>query len=103
MGQAFWQQEWFIWGALLIVVFPLTTVILGEIIYWLRSRHKTLVATILILRNLILPSLAVFILLNKILGLSADKTPLRIVQTILWVCTMIGGGLGTRYRRNLFG
>lgn len=70
----------------MIVVFPLTTLILGEIIYWLRSRHKTLVATIRILRDLILPSLAVFILLNKILGLSADQTPLRIVQTILWIC-----------------
>ncbi len=32
MAQAFWQQEWFIWGTLLIVVFPLTTVILGEVI-----------------------------------------------------------------------
>ena len=88
--QAFWQQDWFIWGAILIVGFPLLTLLLGEIIYRAKAKDKLLVATLRIVRNLIFPSLAVFILLNKILGLSQDTTPLRLVQTALWLFTIHG-------------
>ena len=88
--QAFWQQDWFIWGAVLIVGFPFLTLLLGEIIYRAKAKDKLLVATLRIVRNLIFPSLAVFILLNKILGLSQDTTPLRLVQTALWLFTIHG-------------
>jgi hypothetical protein len=66
MQNSFWQQDWFIWGAILIVGFPLITLILGEIIYRAKSKDRLLVATLRIVRNLIFPSLALFILLNKI-------------------------------------
>lgn len=90
MQESFWQQDWFIWGAILIIVFPLSTLVLGEIIYRAKSRNKLLVATLRIVRNLIFPSLALFFLLNKILGLSPDTTPLRLVQTALWLFTIHG-------------
>ena len=47
-------------------------------------------AILRIVRNLIFPSLALFILLNKIIGLSEDTTPLRLVQTALWLFTIHG-------------
>ncbi|MEM7757204.1 MAG: mechanosensitive ion channel family protein [Cyanobacteria bacterium P01_A01_bin.40] len=90
MQESFWQQDWFIWGAILIIAFPFMTLILGEIIYRAKSKDKLLVATLLIIRNLIFPSLALFILLNKILGLSQSTTPLRLVQTALWLFTIHG-------------
>ena len=88
MQASFWQQDWFIWGTILIVAFPFSTLILGEIIYRSRSKRKLLVATLLIIRNLIFPSLALFILLNKILGLSPETTPIRLVLTALWLFTI---------------
>ena len=88
--QEFWQQDWFIWGAILIVVFPFATLILGEIIYRAKEKNKLLVATLQIIRNLIFPSLALFILLNKVLGLSPETTPMRMVQTALWIFTIHG-------------
>ena len=90
MQENFWQQDWFIWGALLIIGFPLMTLLLGEIIYRARSKDKLLTATLRIVRNLIFPSLALFILLNKIIGLPQDTTPLRLVQTGLWLFTIHG-------------
>lgn len=90
MQESFWQQDWFIWGTILIVIFPLSTLVLGEIIYRAQSRDKLLVATLRIVRNLIFPSLALFFLLNKILGLSSETTPLRLVQTALWLFTIHG-------------
>lgn len=90
MQESFWQQDWFIWGAILIVAFPFSTLILGEIIYRAKTKDKLLVATLRIVRNLIFPSLALFILLNKILGLSESTTPMRLVQTALWLFTIHG-------------
>ena len=90
MQDSFWQQDWFIWGAFVIVGFPMMTLLLGEIIYRAKSKDKLLVATLRIVRNLIFPSLALFILFNKILGLSQDSTPLRLIQTALWLFTIHG-------------
>ncbi len=90
MQESFWSQDWFIWGAILIVGFPFLTLVLGEIIYRAESKDKLLVATLQIVRNLIFPSLALFILLNKIIGLSQDTTPLKLVQTGLWLFTIHG-------------
>ena len=90
MQESFWQQDWFIWGAILIIGFPFLTLILGEIIYRAKGKDKLIVSTLRIVRNLIFPSLALFILLNKILGLSQDTTPMRLVQTALWLFTIHG-------------
>ena len=90
MQKSFWQQDWFIWGAVLIIVFPFATLILGEIIYRAKAKDKLLVATLNIVRNLIFPSLALFILLNKVIGLSPETTPMRLVQTALWLFTIHG-------------
>ncbi|MDJ0567897.1 MAG: mechanosensitive ion channel family protein [Pleurocapsa sp. MO_192.B19] len=90
MQESFWQQDWFIWGAILIVGFPFLTLLLGEIIYRAKTKDILLVATLRIVRNLIFPSLALFILLNKILGLSQETTPMRLVQTALWLFTIHG-------------
>ena len=88
--QEFWQQDWFVWGAILIIVFPFATLILGEIIYRAKEKNKLVVATLRIIRNLIFPSLALFVLLNKVLRLSPETTPLRLVQTALWIFTIHG-------------
>ena len=90
MQESFWQQDWFVWGAILIVGFPLLTLMLGEIIYRVKSTNKLLVATLRIIKNLIFPTIALFILLDKILGLSPETTPLRLVQTALWVFIIHG-------------
>ena len=90
MQESFWQQDWFIWGAILIIVFPFATLILGEIIYRAKAKDKLLVATLNIVRNLIFPSLALFILLNKVVGLSPETTPMRLVQTALWLFIIHG-------------
>ena len=90
MQESFWQQDWFVWGAILIIVFPFATLILGEIIYRARAKDKLLVATLNIVRNLIFPSLALFILLDKVIGLSPETTPMRLVQTALLIFTIHG-------------
>ena len=90
MEQSFWQQESFIWGLILIVVFPSLIVVLSEIIFWLQKRNLSLVATVQIIRNLVLPSAAIFILLTKILGFSGDRHLIQIVETLVWIFIIHG-------------
>lgn len=56
MEQSFWQEVDFVWGLILIIVFPLVIVVLGEIISLLRQRNSSLAGTLQIIRNLVLPS-----------------------------------------------
>lgn len=88
MEQFFWQQSSFLWGLSLIIIFPLLTVVLGEITTTLKERYPYVAATVQIIRNLVLPSIAIFILLNKVLEISVDSTSVQIVQTIVGVCTI---------------
>lgn len=88
MEQFFWQQSSFLWGLSLILIFPLLTVVLGEIKITLQKRHPYVASTIQIIRNLVLPSLAIFILLNKVLEISINSTPVQVVQTIVSICTI---------------
>ena len=88
MESSFWEQSSYLWGLGLIIIFPLLTVVLGEINIVLQKRHRYVAATTQIIRNLVLPSLAIFILLNKVLGISVNSTPIQIVQTIVGICTI---------------
>ena len=88
MEQSIWQQSSFLWGLGLIVVFPLLTVILGELSFRIKKQNLYVAATLEIIRNLVLPSLAIFILLSKVLNIAADTTPIQIIQTVVGVCTI---------------
>jgi small-conductance mechanosensitive channel len=90
MEQSLWQQSSFLWGLGLIIIFPFLTVILSETIIFLQPRFSYLIDTLQIVRNLILPCFAVFILLNKVLEISANTTPIKIVETLVGVCTIHG-------------
>ncbi len=88
MDKSFWQQSAFLWGLSLIIIFPLLTLVLGEVILAIQKKYKYLVGVVEIIRNFIIPSFALYILLNKILGISPDTTPVQIIQTIAGVCTI---------------
>ncbi|VEP17387.1 putative Mechanosensitive ion channel/cyclic nucleotide-binding domain protein [Hyella patelloides LEGE 07179] len=88
MEQSLWQKPSFFWGLGLIIIFPLLTVVLEEITIALEKHHSYVAATLQIIRNLVLPSFAIFILLNKVLEISADSSSVQIIQTIVGVCTI---------------
>lgn len=88
MKQSFWQEASFVWGLILIIVFPLTIVFLGEILIRLRKRNLPLAITLQIIRNLVLPSLALFVLLHKVLDLPRNLPLLQIVETLVGVCAI---------------
>lgn len=84
------NQNWFLWSLLLIVGFPLLMFLLGEIIVRLERRRKRITAPLRILRNLVLPSLALFILVSTVLPLPQDAIVIRIAETLLWIAVIYG-------------
>ncbi|WP_088888750.1 mechanosensitive ion channel family protein [Leptolyngbya ohadii] len=79
------QQNWFRWTWLLMLGFPLLMLLLGEVIIRLKRRNKRLVEPIAIVRNLVLPTLALALLLAQVLELGRDTIAVRLAETLLWI------------------
>lgn len=79
------QQEWFRWAWLLMLGFPLLMILLGEGIVRLRRRGRRLVVPLQILRNWVLPVLALYLILSKVLEVGRATLAVRLVETLLWI------------------
>jgi small-conductance mechanosensitive channel len=75
----------FIWGLVLILGFPAATVVLGEIVMRLRRSGHPVASPLLLVRNLVLPTLALLVFLAKVLSMDNAAPPVRLVQTIFWL------------------
>ena len=71
-----------------MVVFPLLMLVLSENIIRCRTKKPTLVEPLSIIRNLVLPTFAIFIALTQILGLDSDSSPIRLLQSALLLITI---------------
>lgn len=79
-----------IWAIALVIVFPLLAIVLGEAIHDLHRRNKGLATTLRVVRNLILPVLAILLFLKYVLVWTGDDRLIKIVETSLWVCVIHG-------------
>ncbi|MEB3310845.1 MAG: mechanosensitive ion channel family protein [Snowella sp.] len=75
---------------ILVLGFPLVMLLLGEFINWLETRNLPLVAPVRILRNWIVPSTALWILLTQVLTLPRDNSSIKIVETLFWITVIYG-------------
>jgi len=78
-------QEWKTWGLLIIFVLPLAIVIAGELLLYLEKRNSEFVAVVYNIRNILLPNLALYLILSKIMKLGMDSISLKIVATVFWL------------------
>ena len=74
-----------LWAIALIVGFPLTVVLLGEIIHRLQKSRKPLATTLQIIRNLVLPVLIFLLFTRYVLQLPPSDERVRGIQTLLWI------------------
>ncbi len=83
-------RETVAWAAALVVGFPLIMLVFNELVLRLRRRHRPIVSTLRIVRNLILPTLAVLILLTKVGGLPPSGVIVRVAETAFWLAVIHG-------------
>ncbi|MFB2875324.1 mechanosensitive ion channel domain-containing protein [Floridanema aerugineum] len=77
-----------IWSIALVVGFPFAIIVLGEVIHRLKRRGKPLAATLLVVRNLILPVLVFMLFMQQVLKLNPNDNLIKAVQTLLWICVI---------------
>lgn len=90
MNNAVISGNLWLWAIVLVVGFPLVTIVLGELIHRLKRQGKALASTLRLVRNLILPVLVFLLFMQYVLRLDADARLIKTVQTLLWVCVIHG-------------
>jgi small-conductance mechanosensitive channel/CRP-like cAMP-binding protein len=73
------------WGLALIFGFPVAILVLGELAVSLRRRRNPLAATVAEVRILLLPTLALYALMTRILVYPTDSVPVKVVETAFWL------------------
>lgn len=79
------SDDWLLWGAILIVGFPLLMLGLSELILRLDQRRRPLVRVVRELRNWVFPLAGLFFLLTKVLGIAGDQIPIQLIETLAWI------------------
>jgi len=77
--------EWKTWGVLIIFGLPLTIIITGELLLFLEKRESQFIPIVYNIRNILLPTLAIYLILSKIMKLSPDSLLLKVVATLFWL------------------
>ena len=73
------------WAFIIMIAFPAAMIVLGEAIVQCRRRGKAIASTLAILRNLVLPCLAVYLLLGRVAEIDPAHPTLRIALTALYI------------------
>jgi small-conductance mechanosensitive channel len=73
------------WLFSVIIAFPFFMLLLGEIILQSRWKGVKLVRFLECLRNLVLPTLTLYIVISKIIGLGAGTIASRLAETLMWI------------------
>lgn len=88
MNQATFPTQLLPWAIVLVIGFPLLTIVLGEVIHRLQRRGKPLAGTLRIVRNLVLPVLVFLLFMQHVLQLNLDDRLVKSVETLFWVCVL---------------
>ena len=71
------------WAIILMTVFPISSIVLGELVSRLRSGSHPLTATLQRIRVLVLPPLAILLVTLKLFHVSAGDLSIQIITTVL--------------------
>ena len=83
-----WLLDWFRWSLALIFAFPALVLALGELVNWLEARQNSLANPVAIVRNAVLPVLALQIFFFGVLDLRAfdpSGIGVKLFTTVLWI------------------
>jgi small-conductance mechanosensitive channel len=71
--------------AALILGFPVVMLLLGEAIRWLQRHQPAFAAPLRIVRNWVMPALALYLLLVRVMGFARSGVGVRLTETLLWI------------------
>jgi len=78
-------EAWKTWGILIIIGLPMAIIFAGELLHYLEKRNSVFVSVVYNIRNILLPNLALYLILTKIMKLGIDSILLKTVATVFWL------------------
>ena len=78
-------EEWKSWGVLIIFGLPMAIIIAGEFLLFLEKRESEFIPIVHNIRNILLPNLAIYLILSKIMKLGSDSLLLKVSATFFWL------------------
>jgi len=85
MSNLSFSNDWQTWALIVGLGFPLLVVLLGEVIYHLQRRGKPLAATLVVVKNLVLPVLMLMLFIRNVLKLDVNDNFPKLVATLFWI------------------
>ncbi len=83
------QENWFFWGLILLLAFPLLTILFGELANRLKqSGHEEYSSIFYSLRNVVLPMLFLALLLHKLIGYDSSVLIVKMIDTLLGIAAI---------------
>ncbi|MCL1472955.1 mechanosensitive ion channel family protein [Argonema antarcticum] len=79
------NSEWLIWAITIGFGFPLLVIMLGEAIHHLERHGKPIAATLVLVRNLVLPVLVLMLFVNNVVNLDDRGNFVKIIETLFWL------------------
>jgi small-conductance mechanosensitive channel len=84
-----WQQPWLAWTIGIAIGLPLVSVILTELHNGLSRRQSKMARAVAMLRNFVIPTLALLLLLTQAAGIQFHVTGVRLVSTVFALLTLM--------------
>lgn len=79
------ESNWFYFGLCTIILIPILLVVFNELIHTFGKKEEQLKPPLNLIRNVILPLIAVSVILTQVLSYSDDTALLKILQTAIWI------------------
>jgi len=79
------QADWFKPVIITLILLPLLIMAFNEFLFRAEKQENRLVPPIRLLRNFVFPLIAIFIVINQIYGVSRETTPLKIIETLIYI------------------
>lgn len=76
---------WFIPIISALILLPVLVIVFNEFLFRANTSEKRLVPPVKLLRNYIIPLIAVFIIVNQLLGVARATTVIKIIETLIYI------------------
>lgn len=79
------QNNWFVYGMLLIICIPLLIVAVNELIYSFGRKNPRLSPPLNTFKNIILPLIAISLVITQVLEFPRGSTLIKLLETFIWI------------------
>lgn len=79
------SDTWFAWGIALIIAFPFSVIVIGELIHQLEQRQSQWVSLLRQLQRFVIPLLITLLIMTHVLELDSEHIAVKVVATLFWI------------------